>query len=286
MWVHAIVDRVCLDLGLRERAVFLPPDFNGNLRSYVEKEQPQFLLYGNADFEHVRTLELSRLCGLHYVRDPRDIIVSGYFSHRNTHSTEKWQSLLDYREKLQGVSKDEGLHLELAFAEARMQELRGWRDCPPEVRIEHRKIEELTASPYKTMLEIFSRMGLVDEDHYSPSKRVRFLVSKMATRLRAATGLSLPGTVAQLPAERMLGILHECDFKQRTKGRKQGQEDRGSHFRKGVHGDWLNHFTLEHLAEFKQRYEDLLFQLGYESEPDWERQYIPLIEQRAQALEA
>ncbi|MEZ5360986.1 MAG: hypothetical protein R2748_01260 [Bryobacterales bacterium] len=78
-----------------------------------------------------------------------------------------------------------------------------------------------------------------------------------------------------------MGIIHECDFKQRTKGRKHGQEDRGSHFRKKAHGDWLNHFTLEHPAEFKQRYEDLLFQLGYESEPDRERQYIPLIEQRA-----
>jgi hypothetical protein len=127
------------------------------------------------------------------------------------------------------------------------------------------------------MLDILAGLGLVDEGHYSAGKRVSFLASKAVARLRASSGLALPGAVAKLPAERVLGILHECDFRQKTKGRKPGQEDRGSHFRKGVHGDWLNHFTLDHLQIFKERHEDLLFQFGYETESDWERKYVPLI---------
>ncbi|MEZ5360987.1 MAG: hypothetical protein R2748_01265 [Bryobacterales bacterium] len=131
MWVHAIVDRVCLDLGLRERAVFLPPEFGEDLRAYVEKEQPQFLLYGNADFEYAKARFVAAARPALRARPARHHRFRP-FSHCNTHSTEQWESLLDYREKLQSVSKEEGLHLELGFAEARLQEIRGWRECPPE----------------------------------------------------------------------------------------------------------------------------------------------------------
>ena len=281
MWIHGIVDRVCLDLGLRHSVAFLPDSFGGDLRGFVDKERTQFLLYGNADFRQVRRLDLDRVRGFHYVRDPRDIVVSGYFSHRNTHKTEAWTDLIPYREKLQAVSKDEGLHLELEFAADQFDEMRSWKDCPPDADIQLYRIEELTADPYQRMLDILVGLGLVDEDYYSPGKRISFLASKLITKLRASSGLGLPGVVAKLPAERALGILHECDFRQRTKGRKPGEEDRGSHFRKGVRGDWLNHFTPGHLREFKQRYEDLLFQLGYETEPDWELKYLPAIEDRA-----
>ena len=280
MWIHAIVGRVCLDLGLRQSTAFLPDSYGGDLRSFVERERTQVLMYGNADFAQVRRLDLGRIRGFHYVRDPRDIVVSGYFSHRNTHATEEWTDLLPYRERLQAVGKDEGLHLEIDFEAGQFDEMRSWKDCPPEADIQHHRIEDLTADPYQRMLDVLCGLGLVDDAYYSPSKRVRFLASKLATRLRARTGVPLPGAVEKLPAERALGILYECDFRQRTKGRKPGEEDRGSHFRKGVSGDWLNHFNLEHLQAFKKRYEDLLFQFGYETEPDWERRYIPLIEQR------
>jgi hypothetical protein len=287
MWIHGIFGRVCLDLGLRQSTAFLPDSFGSDLRSFVDHERTQFLMYGNADFGQVRRLDLDRVAGFHYVRDPRDIVVSAYFSHRNTHATEAWTDLIPYREKLRAASKEEGLHLELEFEAGQFDEMRSWKDCPPDAAIRHYRIEELTADPYQRMLDILTELGLVDEGYYSPSKRAAFLVSKLATRVKSASGVSLPGVVKKLPVERALGILHECDFRQRAKGRKPGEEDRGSHFRKGVRGDWLNHFTVAHLLEFKRRYEDLLFQFGYEVEPDWERQYIPMIEEReAAAAEA
>jgi len=40
-------------------------------------------------------------------------------------------------------------------------------------------------------------------------------------------------------------------------------------FRKGVVGDWRNHFTDEHKRLFKESAGDLLIQLGYEQNNDW-----------------
>ena len=86
--------------------------------------------------------------------------------------------------------------------------------------------------------------------------------------------------VILLENNRNLGELGDKVNVRAGYGRKPGQEDRSSHFRKGVHGDWVNHFTPEHLQDFKERYEDLLFEFGYETEPDWDRKYAPLIEER------
>ena len=71
-------------------------------------------------------------------------------------------------------------------------------------------------------------------------------------------------------------------FNRLSGGRTRGQENTNNHYRKGVHGDWLNHFTLEHMAEFKKAYGDLVLQYGYETDPDWDLQYKPVIEQRQQ----
>lgn len=40
-------------------------------------------------------------------------------------------------------------------------------------------------------------------------------------------------------------------------------------FRKGVIGDWRNHFTPDHVAAFKEVAGDALIQLGYETGRDW-----------------
>jgi len=42
-----------------------------------------------------------------------------------------------------------------------------------------------------------------------------------------------------------------------------------STFRKGLIGDWENHFTSEHVAAFKQEAGDALIRLGYESDDKW-----------------
>jgi hypothetical protein len=62
------------------------------------------------------------------------------------------------------------------------------------------------------------------------------------------------------------------DFKRRS-GRKPGQAEPDSGMRKGVCGDWQNHFDDECREHFKHaldgRWHRLLIDMGYESTPDW-----------------
>ena len=62
--------------------------FGGHLGEFVREQQLRFLMYTNADIEHVRQLDEFR--GFHIVRDPRDVVVSSYFSHLYSHSIREW----------------------------------------------------------------------------------------------------------------------------------------------------------------------------------------------------
>ncbi|WP_456370376.1 sulfotransferase family protein [Thermodesulfatator atlanticus] len=52
-------------------------------------------------------------------------------------------------------------------------------------------------------------------------------------------------------------------------GRKRGQANSKSFYRKGVSGDWKNYFSLKEKETFKKLAGDLLIKLGYEKDFDW-----------------
>jgi len=56
---------------------------------------------------------------------------------------------------------------------------------------------------------------------------------------------------------------------ERVTGRRPGTEDRASFFRKGVAGDWRNHFTREAAEVFDRHTGNLLVELGYETDRSW-----------------
>jgi hypothetical protein len=58
-------------------------------------------------------------------------------------------------------------------------------------------------------------------------------------------------------------------FERLSKGRKRGEEDPASFFRKGVAGDWRDVFTREDRRIFKEAAGDLLVELGYEKDSEW-----------------
>lgn len=61
-------------------------------------------------------------------------------------------------------------------------------------------------------------------------------------------------------------IIHQAleifDFKQLSQ-RKAGEEDRSSFFRKGIVGDWQNHFSTADLEFFQQKAAKVMNQVGY-----------------------
>jgi len=67
---------------------------------------------------------------------------------------------------------------------------------------------------------------------------------------------------------RFLEVVRENRFEARS-GRKPGEEDVQSHERKGVAGDWRNHFTDKITRSFKERFGSLLVATGYENGFNW-----------------
>jgi hypothetical protein len=67
----------------------------------------------------------------------------------------------------------------------------------------------------------------------------------------------------------MEDVTARHSFEKLSGGREPGQEDVKSHYRKGVHGDWRNHFTPAITRRFKALYGDLLVVGGYEKDASW-----------------
>ena len=75
----------------------------------------------------------------------------------------------------------------------------------------------------------------------------------------------------ELPVNRRLlrAAIEGARFERRTGGRRRGEEDVTAHERKGIAGDWRNHFSDALKSDFKERWGDLLIATGYEQDLDW-----------------
>lgn len=58
--------------------------------------------------------------------------------------------------------------------------------------------------------------------------------------------------------------IEASSFKKMSGGRQKGDENRNSHYRKGIIGDWRNHFSPQQAATFYGRFGETLSSLGYE----------------------
>ncbi len=77
-------------------------------------------------------------------------------------------------------------------------------------------------------------------------------------------------TGRRLSPEEATAIAEEFSF-ERLAGRRPGEEDKGSFLRKGVVGDWRNHFSPEARETFDRYAGDELILLGYEQDRTWVR---------------
>ena len=71
-----------------------------------------------------------------------------------------------------------------------------------------------------------------------------------------------------LSDEQVRAIVTKHEFKKAT-GRERGQEDSKSFNRKGIRGDWRNHFTEAHKDAFKRVAGEKLIASGYEADEAW-----------------
>lgn len=215
----------------------------------------------------------------HVIRDPRDIIVSGYFSHRNSHNTEHHPDIAAHRADLLNCTQDEGLLLEMQFARTEMMQLAEWDYTMPNVL--EVKFEDLTLKPYEWFLRIFEHLRWLGEDELSVSSRAQVALTfrRAANRMSCHRMLGLlRRSLAAVPPGLVLAAVHSQRFAALSGGRRQGIEDAGSHYRKGVSGDWINYFTPTHIKAFDDLYGDLVIKLGFEDASDWAKRAIEQVD--------
>ena len=266
-WIRGIIGYVAGFTGDRVETYDTPRNFRFDLPAYIKERKVSFFAFTNADITFLEGLPPFR--GFHVIRDPRDVIVSAYFSHLNSHPTEGWPELVAHRAKLQGMSEDEGIIEEMDFTESVLREMESWDYDQPHV-LEIR-FENLIRNPYTELLAAFNHMGLIDTGYFTATRRLSTAISAFCRRLRFYTRGRFPLLHPQraIPGELLLGEVYRNRFSRITGGREEGQEDRQSHYRKGTPGDWRIHFSEKCKASFKRKFGGLLAAVGYEPTDDW-----------------
>ena len=277
-WIDSILREMCLQMGLRFKIVHQPYSFEPykTLGPLVQEEHIQFLAYINANSHYASDLPVYR--GFHVVRDPRDIIVSAYYSHLKSLHAPTWNELGTLRNKLARMSKREALFFEMDYLKQQFQEMAAW-DYKQDHILELR-MEDLTQNPLSGYQRILHFLGLQDTAIRSNLSEtwlgLRLSMNRLNHKGRRFMPRNLPmfpvpkRTMHAYPASRLPSLLKRFSFQRMSGGRKPGKEDVSSHYRKGISGDWMNHFETDHIKYFKRNYNDLLLQLGYEHNEQWE----------------
>lgn len=165
-------------------------------------------------------------------RDPRDIVVSWYFSIRYSHRP--MGNLLATRRVLERESEERGLLHVIDYLDefGCFDALRSWAAAPPAPSILTVKFEDLVGEGSRP---VFRRLL----DHLD----------------------------IRMPRRVLTSLLDKHSF-ERLSGRPRGVEDRHSHYRRGTSGDWRNHFTPRTDHRFYDVSGDLLAALGYDESPE------------------
>jgi hypothetical protein len=117
----------------------------------------------NASYNIVR----SRIHGgLHVIRNPLDVVVSAYYSHRQTHSLEGWPELSIQRQLLQSLDEASGMMATIAFLErvdfhrdaaGPLHALRDWDF--DDLRFRTLRMEDVVCDPDRIGRAIQSKLG-------------------------------------------------------------------------------------------------------------------------------
>ena len=166
------------------------------------------------------------------LRDPRDIIVSNYFSMKYSHPALN-EYLVSNRKELEKLSEHDGIMKVIVnTAKFITQIMHRWQ-AANDPRIKTYKFEDVFGPDQFTFLkDIFDHchLSLADGD-------IQYLVDQYSF--------------------------------QKISGRSAGTEDQKHHYRKGVSGDWKNYFSDAHKKRFNQEAGALLVGLGYETDLNW-----------------
>lgn len=165
------------------------------------------------------------------LRDPRDIVVSWYFSIRYSHAV-VIDSIAEVRKLLEKLSVSEGLKYSIDILEEAglFRAQKSWMHVSSEDQKNIRifRYEDFVRDERPFLKQLFDYMDIA------------------------------------MPEKEFISLYERHRFENYSEGRKKGVEDQKSHYRKGESGDWVNYFNDSILGHFLRVTEDLLKVLGYE----------------------
>ncbi|MDG4765515.1 sulfotransferase domain-containing protein [Solwaraspora sp. WMMD406] len=162
------------------------------------------------------------------MRDPRDIIVSGYFSWRNSHTP--MGDVLRHRKVLQETPKKEGLlYVVNHMAKSKLfASIKSWAVAPSVETVRLFRYEDLVGARQTDEVDqLLRHCGIV------------------------------------LPPAQLTALLDRHDFSRMRKKRREAGPT--AHYRKGKAGDWLNHFDDDIYEAFAKATGNLVELCGYPS---------------------
>lgn len=161
-------------------------------------------------------------------RDPRDLVVSFYFSNRYSHRPN--EKLDKERQVMADMSEKEGLMYTVGQFNKFVSILTSWEEAAKaDNRIRIVRYEDLTGGNH---IDVWHQL------------------------LNAAD--------IRIPRDALADILETYSFDKITGGREKGVEVKTEKYRKGIAGDWVNYFDDELMTAFRNRYGNLPEKLGYE----------------------
>jgi hypothetical protein len=224
----------------------------GELEKFVHDartlKRNRILMIGHR-FNDVNKLPV-RFKGSHIVRDPRDLLVSGYRYHKWTKEYWVHEPLkrgmifklglkgmdlgfdyngMSYQQIINSVDQETGLNIELNWRRRTFDHMLDWNY--DQSNIKELRYEEVFGSEEESFRELFVHYGF-DE--------------KMIE-----TGLKYA---------RIYSFANQ---------KKTGKTGENQHLTKGVSGQWKEYFSEELTSLFKQRHQGLLLKLGYEKDDNW-----------------
>ncbi len=161
------------------------------------------------------------------LRDPRDLVVSWYYSARYSHAS---NPLIEtFRKELQPLDETEGfLHvIDKVASFGTFEAQLSWVEAPPDPKVRIFRYEDLARDNTAFLRNLFAWLEI------------------------------------EMPESEFEALARRNSFERLSQGRRQGEEAVQSHYRKGVSGDWRNHFSPPIEAHFRAVTGDLLERLGY-----------------------
>lgn len=233
----------CATLNKRHAVVANPAWIRFNFSEFILEHNLDCLSYVNADPSFVADLSFHR--AIHIIRDPRDIAVSAYFSHRYSHPLTRWPELVDHRRHLESLNLEAGLLLDFGFTDS------------------------LVTDGHK--VKVYQSM---QEWNYNNSDILELRYEDLFINLENEIKRALIHLCLLDPSDS--SIAHEGkstpwlkSFEMMSGGRQRGQTNNYHHYRRGMSGDWRQYFEHKHKHWFKDRYGSFLIRRGYENSYDW-----------------